>query len=139
MRNNVIEKEDHTKQHILTKQKSNLNVDGTFKSEKNLLNSKKIYISRYLFNKLINFFNNLISNLDANIESKKIMFQIIELVKSEESSFSLEQNKENEKYLELKNQNDKLRNENENFKKNQNLLNDFNTELTNEVFILYLI
>ena len=118
----------------ISSQKANLTyLDETFKLEKNFINSKKITISRYLLNKLLSFFHNLIQTIDTTIENKKTMFQLIDLVKSEENNFSFDNNFENEKLNEFKNEFEKLKTENENFKKNQHLLNSFNAELTEEV------
>ena len=113
--------------------KSSLNLVETLKSSICTINSKKILISRYLLNKLLGFFQTLIENLDTNTENKKIMFKIIDLVKTEENNFTYENNFENEKFLELKNNLEKLKTENENLKKNHLLINSFNTELSDEV------
>lgn len=120
----------------ISSQKANLShLDETLKLDKNLINSKKITISRYLLNKLLSFFHNLIQTLDTTPENKKTMFQLIDLVKTEENKFSFENNSENEKQTEIKNELEKLKTENENFKKNQHLLNSFNAELAEEVSI----
>jgi len=118
----------------LTNQKPNLSLlDETLKLDKNLINSKKITISRYLLNKLLSFFHNLIETLDTTIENKKTMFQLVDLVKTEQNNFSFENNFENEKFLEIKSELEKQKAENESFKKNQQLLNAFNAELNEEV------
>lgn len=123
----------------INSQKANLShLDEALKIDKNLINSKKITINRYLLNKLLNFFHNLIQTLDTTIENKKTMFQLIDLVSTEENNFSLDNNFENEKIVELKTDLENLKTENENFKKNQHLLNSFNAELTEEVSLLCL-
>ena len=133
MQNTIIE-ENLTRNDSIISQKANLShLDETLKLDKNFINSKKITINRYLLNKLLTFFYNLIQSLDTNLENKTTMFKLIDLVKTEENNFSFEQNVENEKYLELKVECEKFNSENENLKKNQILLNSFNAELTEQV------
>jgi len=124
----------------INSQKANfLPLGETLKLDKNFINSKKITINKYLLNKLLNFFHNLIQTLDTTIENKKTMFQLIDLAITEENNFSFDNNFENEKYIEIKNELEKLITENENYKKNQHLMNCFNAELTEEVSFYCLI
>jgi len=118
---------------IISQKASLSQFEESLKHDKNFLNSKKITINRYLLNKLLNFLHNFIDNFDTTIEFKKTIFQLIDLVKVEESTIYYQGNIENEKYLDLKDELDKLKIENENFKKNQVMFNTFNAELTEEV------
>jgi hypothetical protein len=109
-------------------------VDSSFKSEKSFREiSKKITINRYLLNKLLNFFTNLIQNLDIDSENKKTMFSLISLVKTDENKFTYEKNFENEKFIEIKNLNEKYQLENEVLKKSMKEEQEFNSKLLKDV------
>lgn len=135
LKNNSLSEESGS----VASQKANLShLDETLKLEKNFINSKKITINRYLLNKLLTFFHNLIQNFDTTMENKKAMFQLMDLIKTEENAFTYSNNFENEKFNEIKSEMEKLKFENEGFKKNQQLLNSFNAELTEEVSLFRL-
>lgn len=108
-------------------------LDESLHLDKGLINSKKITINRYLLNKLLNFFQNLIQGLETSNKNKLTIFKLIDLIKTEETSFSFEQNFENEKFQEIKKEAEKLKIENENLKKNQQLLNSVNVEYSEQV------
>ena len=115
-------------------------VDSSFKSEKSYREiSKKITVNRYLLNKLLNFFTNLIQNLEIDTENKKTMFSLISLVKIDENKFTYEQTFENEKFNEIKHLYEKLQLENELLKSSNKEDKEYNEKLLKNVIYFFYI